>query len=950
MIRLHLLGPLTLKHEDGTSVASVVAQPKRLALLVCLAAVYPPGSRSRDTLAALLWPELDQERARKGLRQALFGLRRSLGKEAFTSAGDERVGVDPDRLWCDAAAFSAALERGAAAEALALYGGPFLDGFHLAGALEFERWVEQERRRLEQGAVRAAWQLARSAEVEDDRAAARRWAERAVALAPYDEEGFRSYLGVLDRQADRAAAVTAFAAYQRRMAEDLGLEPSAETTAVIERIRRCPETRLSPRSAMPPAGPQPETAAASARQPLPSDRERQDLSALPPEGAAAEAAIGGSSSGRRHGWSGHRARVVTVALGVGAVALFGWGALVARRPGALTRGAAGAQIAPGSSDELGTAGAAAPSLSGTEIPAKSIAVLPFENLSADPENAYFAAGIQDEILTDLAHVSDVEVISRESVMQYADHPAAAGTISRRLRVANLLEGSVQREGHRIRISVQLIDARRDAHIWAATYDREVRDVFAIESDVARRIAAALEAELTPEEAHRLGTPPTANAAAYRAYLRGLAFATADQLDAAHLQAAALAYERAVALDPTFALAWARLSEEQSLTYFLYDRTPERLAASRRAAERAVALAPDVAETQLALGQYYYQGRRDYARARAAFERALQLLPNGSDEWASLSYVERRQGRWADAIAHAQHALLLDPLNHFLLSEAASTYIALRQYPAALELLNRALEASPGDPESLTDAAAVYEAEGDLAHADSLLAGARILPTSRFDFTKLVTQRMYTREYAAAIQILQAALATPGLSAQWPLGEGVLREQLAFAEQLAGRATAARADYERARRALQGRLVEEPDNPVVYAWLGRAEAGLGHREAALTAGRRAVALLPARTDALWGPGYEENLARIQARVGDADDAIATIRRLLAVPYSNPFMDQALTPALLRVDPVWDGLRGDRRFQALAGEVSGDSWDPAPGPARPSSRDSSVVRSQPSEPTC
>lgn len=880
MMRLHLLGPLALEHEDGTSVGSVLAQPKRVALLAYLASTHPPSLHSRDTLVALLWPEADQAHARNSLRQTLHGLRRSLGQGVITGLGDERVGVDPARLWCDAAAFDAAMEAADTAEALGVYRGPLLDGFHVSDAPGFERWVEDERRRLAGRAVAGARQLAEAAEGSGDRAEARRWAERALEIAPYDEEVFRAYLALLHRQADRPAAVRAFETYESRLGQDLGLEPSAETRLLLERVR--------------------------------GDEPPPSVTNVAAETRAGRAARAAASGGARPGargprpertWisalRGRRARVVALAVLVAGSAALGWRAL--RR---------GRRV-PTAAAPLLAAGRTAASTPAAAIPPKSVAVLPFENLSADSANAYFAAGIQDEILTDLAHIADLKVISRESVLQYRSRPATASAIGRQLAVADLLEGSVQRIGDRVRISVQLIDARRDAHVWAATYDRDLSDVFAVESEVARQIAAALEARLTPDEARRLSTAPTRVAAAYQAYLRALAHDAhpRNRFDAADQRLAASAYAEAVKLDSTFALAWSRLASTESFLYFAFDHDPGELRAAKRAVDRAVALAPEAGETRLALGRYYYYGLRDFAKAEAAFQDAAERLPNSSEALASLSYVERRQGRWSRSIADAERALALDPRNDLLLHQTAGTYGAMRNFAEWHRLVARLLEVSPRDPEILADVAGGYQSQGDLESARRLLERMRVVKAWQPWWEPRLRRQFYLeRDFDSAATSLRDELdhvASGPLSAR---RRGRLLAELSCDAHMSGQEGADHLDCALARQLLRAWIAKHPNDRDALGWLAWAEAGLGERGAALATARRVAALLPRSVDALSGPTYEVGLAVIEARVGEADSAIERVRRLLSIP-------SPLTTALLRVDPVWDPLRGDPRFQAL-----------------------------------
>ena len=328
-------------------------------------------------------------------------------------------------------------------------------------------------------------------------------------------------------------------------------------------------------------------------------------------------------------------------------------------------------------------------------PEKSIAVLPFENLSADPDNAYFAEGIQEAILTRLAKIADLKVISRTSMQQYQSKPRNLGEIAKQLGVANILEGSVQKAADHVRVNVQLINAQTDSHLWADTYDRKLTDIFGVESDIAKRIAESLQAKLTGHEEQALALKLTNNPAAYDLYLRGLSF----EARSTALWEAAGFYERAVQLDPNFALAWARLSRANADIYFdERDTTPGRRDAVKRALENAQKLQPNSPETLLALGYYQYRVLGDYGAAKTTFGRVSKMLPGSSEVPYALAEVARRQGHWDQSIAYFEQALSLDPRNVELLIDAALTYSMLRQFPAALKLYDRALDIMPNDPE------------------------------------------------------------------------------------------------------------------------------------------------------------------------------------------------------------------------------------------------------------
>src|SRR5262249_38639745 len=357
---------------------------------------------------------------------------------------------------------------------------------------------------------------------------------------------------------------------------------------------------------------------------------------------------------------------------------------------------------------------------------KSIAVLPFENRSDDKANAYFADGIQDEILTRLSKIADLKVISRTSTRQYQSKPSNLREIAKQLGVANILEGSVQKVADQVRVNVQLINAQTDSHLWADIYDRKVTDIFAVESEIGKAIATSLQATLSGGEEEALAAKPTNNPDAYDAYLRGLAFEArySSSYSRDQLREAAAFYERAVQLDPDFALAWARLSRANGRIYFSCDDTTciARRDAAKRALENAQRLEPNSPETLLALGYYQYSVLSDYGPAKVTFERVSKMLPGSSEVPYALALVTRRKGQWDESVAYWERALTLDPRNMELLMPAAETYDMLRQFPAALRLYDRALDITPNDPDVIAIKASVYQAQGDLQGAGRLLSG------------------------------------------------------------------------------------------------------------------------------------------------------------------------------------------------------------------------------------
>ena len=396
------------------------------------------------------------------------------------------------------------------------------------------------------------------------------------------------------------------------------------------------------------------------------------------------------------------------------------------------------------------------------IAEKSIAVLPFENRSDEKENAYFADGIEDEILTRLSNIADLKVISRTSTRQYQSKPANLREIAKQLGVANILEGSVQKVADQVRVNVQLVNAQTDSHLWANTYDRKLTDIFAVESEIAKGIAESLQAKLTSHEEQALAVKPTNNPEAYDAYLRGLSFDARFHFSIGDpdpgLKAVGF-YERAVQLDPKFALAWARLSRAHAVLYFrVFDTTDARRDAAKNALENAQKLQPNSAETQLALGYYQFRVLRDYGLAKTTFKELSKMLPGRSEVPYALGLVTQREGDWDESVAHFEQALTLDPRNAEILIDAARNYAMLRQFPAALKLYDRALDIIPNDPYLTETKARIYQAQGNLKEAAKMLVEVNAQTPSTSALVTKITQLRLERNYAEAVRLLQARLA------------------------------------------------------------------------------------------------------------------------------------------------------------------------------------------------
>jgi len=554
---------------------------------------------------------------------------------------------------------------------------------------------------------------------------------------------------------------------------------------------------------------------------------------------------------------------------------------------------------------------------GLPIPEKSIAVLPFQNRSQDKANAYFADGIQDEILARLSKIADLKVISRTSTQHYKSAPENLPEIAKQLGVAHILEGSVQKSGDAVRVNVQLIKAANDSHLWADTFDRKLTDIFSVESEVAKAIADQLRAKLTGQEEQVIAAKPTDNPEAYDAYLRGLAY-TLKTADTTTNALGAQKYLReAVRLDPKFALGWALLSYVDAASYRnqALQPTVALREEARQAAETALTLQPNLGEALHAKGYYHYACLKDYDTAVRYFEQARQLLPNSSRILESLAYLERRRGQWDRSESYFNEAERLDPRNLHLLTQHAVTYFQHRRLPEALRKFDQVLNITPDDVDTLAYKAAIAQAEGDLPRAAALLAPLHPNADNLDALGTQVYQEILERRPAPVIPRLKEILAKPDPALGYSNGE--LRFFLGWAQEVAGDHAAAQGSWRQARSELESFLKEQPENYYLIGDLALVNMGLGDKAAALALSERAMAANPIEKDPLTGPWSLEILARVAAQMGEPDRAIAALQKLLSIPYAGSLSTtMPLTPALLRLDPMFDPLRGDPRFQKLA----------------------------------
>jgi len=542
---------------------------------------------------------------------------------------------------------------------------------------------------------------------------------------------------------------------------------------------------------------------------------------------------------------------------------------------------------------------------------KSIAVLPFENLSDEKGNAYFADGIQDDILTNLSKIGDLKVISRTSVMPYRGHTSNIREIAKTLGVSSVLEGSVRREGNRVRVNVQLINANNDEHLWANNYDRDLTDVFAIQTDLAREIAGALQAKLSPTEKAQMERKPTENGEAYLAFLQAHTLFFQSMEDLEKLKQAEQLYERAIQLDPKFALAFARWSQLESWLVHSFERTAERRQKARTLAQQALQLQPDLPEAHLAMGFSLYYGDNDFEGALKEFEIAQRGLPNEAEGYLALGSIQRRMGKWPESNASLEKAAILNPKDSWVLQNLALSYATLRDFGAANKTIDRGLKISPDNLGLWEIKAKLAVAEkGDLSVSEKAFQAAKSIPMN--DETKLriaggrVDVFLLERKYQEALQ--EAESLSDGLLSGIPQALCGKYYLIGFARKALHDEAGARAALLKAKDLVEVLLKQSSDSPDLHIQLAKVLAYLGEKDAALTEARRATEILPESKDAFGGPEITEGVAEVYATVGENARAIELLEGLLSRP-------SPVTVALLKLSPAWDPLRKDPRFQAL-----------------------------------
>jgi TolB-like protein/DNA-binding SARP family transcriptional activator/Flp pilus assembly protein TadD len=820
---------------------------------------------TRERLIALLWPESDETHSRHSLRDALRAIRHALGPDAVLSVGD-LLRLDPTVVVSDVLSLTQLLRSGRRADAVRAYGGRLLEGFHVDGAPEFERWLDRERARLAREYVEALDQLAAVAERAGAWDEAAGWWARAVEQDPLNSRLVLRHARALAAIGDRANAIKAADAHARRLREEVDLRPDREFVAEVERIRRgealAPEGGVpSPAAGATPARPQTAQEPPAGPEPL----------AMPSGGTGPIQTTRVAAPGRWPRWIPWAAGVAALVLLAGAGGVGRWLRMRA---------------------------------TAARHPRTAVAVLPFQSLGADTAHAYFAGGLHSELLTQLAQVAALQVIGQTSVQAYAGSTKRLREIGDELEAGSIVEGSVQIVGNRLRMTVQLVDAATEKHLWAEQYDRTLDDAFAVQSDIARRIVAGVGATLTSAEARSIAAAPSHNAEAYRLYLQGLVYQRRPGYKREDLEIAQPFLERALALDPGFALAHAALSEVHGDMFSLgYDPSPKRAASQLAEAETALRLAPDMPQAHEAMGAAYYEGRRAYRQASDEFNLALRGAPNDARLWSWIGDVQRRLGNWDSVDAAFTKATQLDPGNVNLFWDlGGETRWLQRRYADAVADVRHALELAPDFFEARGPLGWIYAAwKGEL---DTLTENWRS-PVGRGRVSS------YRLEWLLWKRDPDSLLA-------WTRVAGRVRENAelyrptalytAWAYLLRGDATAAHAAFESATVLLDSAVRVLPDDWRVHAARGQALAGLGQRKDALREARWLEQSDVYRGDHFDGPRVAQERAQILARTGRADAALVEIERLLAGP-------SWLSVHTLRLDPRWDPIRRDPRFQAL-----------------------------------
>src|SRR2546428_217088 len=856
MLQVKTFGGLSVE-QDGTQCGGAASRRKTLALLALLAAAGKKGM-SRDKLVAHLWPESDAVHGRDLLKQACYALRRDL-HEPRLFLGSTELHLNPAVIASDVDAFERALEHGDSERALALYTGPFLDGFYLNGTGEFEHWVEVERARITQCVSKAIEGLATDATARGDRRAAVEWWRRWVAFDLFSSQAALGLMTALVAAGEPAGAIQHASVHEAFLQAELGAAPDSAVLTLAKQL--CDEAvRGTPSEA---------EGAHTRRRQFTRD---VVVAALP--GAL-----------RREL---RRARTLSAAA-ISVVALVGLGVL---------------------SFGMGRWHPTADTADAVALPGrKMLVVLPFENRGAAADE-YFADGLTEAIGTRWGSIQRLGEIAWRRASQYKGTRKSPQQIGRELGVQYILEGSVRWDKgsatSRIRVSPTLIRASDAAQLWADQYDTTLTGVFAVQTKLATRVAGALDIAVLDAERRLLEARQTTNLQAYDLYLRGRELVDREYLSPASVRTAIGLYERAVALDSNFALAYTWLSVGLVWLHVTYtDRSPDLLSRGKAVLDHALRLDPDLPESHAALGFYYSKVVGDNDRALEELTRARRMRPNDPYFAAVLADIADDQGRWNDALVYGREAAALDPLNMYLASGPALTYAELRQFTQATYYYDRALAMRPESFDAQLGKALAYLGHtGDLAGAQRLLpnmsrpldgAGGGAAVFALCDIATLLDAKRQA-------QVL--SLAPPALEGD----SAVLALTKALVLRANGRSLDARGQFDSARMFLENTMHHWPSDDYYAGLLGLALAGLGRSADAVREGRRAVELVPVSKNAEWSGYPRANLARIFVLLDQQDEAIEQLEIVLSRP--GP-----LSAGWLRADPFWDPLRGSPRFQRL-----------------------------------
>ena len=855
MVELRTFGGLSIE-ANGAPPMGAAAQRKTLALLALLA--RHPRGLSRDKVIAYLWPETDAEHGRSLLRQACYALRRDLNEDKLF-LGSTELRLNPAVVTSDVQAFDDALQRGELARAVDRYRGPFLDGFYLSEAGEFERWLDAERAHLAKQFSDALVTLGKDTAARGDHRAAADWWRRVTTLDPLSSQAALGLMTALVAAGESAEAIKHARVHEAFLRHEMGTAPDAAVLALVKQL--CEEAQRG------------ESSQAIAE---PQRRRRQSttdflLAALP-------AAL------RRELRRATTLSTVAAALGIVLVV------------GAVGYGVSGRHGTTSGPEPLPVANR------------KMLAVLPLENRGASGDE-YFADGLSEAIATRLGSIHSLGVIAWQSARQYKGTGKSAQEIGRALGAEYLLGGTVRWEKppqgpSEVRVSPVLIRVSDGAQLWADQYDTVLAGVFAVQGDLATRVAVALDIAVADAERRLLEDRPTANLEAYDAYLRGRAAIDKDW-DLADLKTALRMFERAVTLDSSFAVAWAWSSVAHVALYWNYvDRNVAQLAAGKAEADRALRLAPYLPEAHCALGWYLYAGLRDWDRALVEYTQARRARPSDPYFTVMLAAINEHKGRWKEALQFGREAALLNP--RIFAGTPAGTYTRLREFAAANYYYERVLELTPRSVSGrLTNAIGYLNLTGDVNAAQRLFpdVSENMAPTGLEDIVITLSDIVLLLSDAQQTKVLGLSpAALDGDTAGLALAKALVhRRRREF--------PLARASFDSARGVLENALRRNPDDHIYHALLGLALAGSGHTDDAVREGQRAVDLLPITKDAVDGALLPANLARIYVLLGERDKAIGQLKLVFSRP--GP-----LSANWLKADPFWEPLRGSPGFQRLA----------------------------------